>query len=153
VVGLVDRGWPAVSEDLCVLDLSGGRPVVWPGPPWVRRSHGLAGPAGAQPRFSSPDKIAWDIESALVNHPVPLGEIVFLEEPGDASVERQSLVSSEVVRRLAAHALWLGRSDEKGPRLFGPIVDVAGSAPATALRMPRRESWLDELPDVLAAAP
>ena len=149
LVGLVDAGWRAVSEDLCVIDLRTTPAMVWPGPPWVRRGHGQAGPRGSAPRFEAPDKVAWDIASAMVDGPVPLAEMVFLDEPGGTDVEQESLDTGEVVRRLARHALWLGHPDERGRRLFGPTVDVANQVRASRLRLPVSDSWLERLLAVL----
>ena len=39
LVGLIDAGWNAISEDVCIVDLGAAIPQIWPGPPWVRRHH------------------------------------------------------------------------------------------------------------------
>jgi hypothetical protein len=150
LVGLLRAGWDAVSEDTCVLDLRVNPPRVWPGPPWVRRAHGLEGPPGAQVRFTTPDKTAWDIAPWQAHEPVPVSELVFMEPPGGEEVSATAVGEVDAVPLLARHAVWLGHPDERGRRLFGPAVDVAGQIPARRLRLPVSPSWLDRLPDVLA---
>ncbi|HZN14855.1 MAG TPA: hypothetical protein VFB78_11335 [Acidimicrobiales bacterium] len=150
LVGLTAAGWRAVSEDLCVIDLRADPPVVWPGPPWVRRAHGLAGPAGSAPRFDTPDKTAWDIAPWQVDGPVELSQLVFLDQAGGSDVVDVAVSAPEAVQLLARHALWLGEPDDRGRRLFGPAVDLAARLPARRLRFPVSDLWLDRLLEVLA---
>ena len=148
LVGLIDAGWRAVSEDLCVVDLRGDEPVVWPGPPWLRRSPDQAGPEGAQARFTTPDKVAWDITAARTTAPTRVAEIVFLDAAGGDDVEQSPLEVIEVIPRLAKHAQWFGHPDDRGKRLFAPAVDVAGHVKARRVRVPISNSWLDMFRDL-----
>jgi hypothetical protein len=145
LIGLVNAGWPAISEDLCAIDLRTRPLSVWPGPPWVRRAHGSPGPEGAAVRFETPDKKGWDIAPWQVDKPVPLTSIVFLEEPGGDEVVVTAVDRRDAVRLLARHAVWYGKADDRGPRLFGGTVDVASQVPARAMRFPISESWVDRL--------
>lgn len=150
LVGLTDAGWRPISEDLCALDLRNGAPVVWPGPPWVRRVHGETGPAGSTVRFRAHDKTAWDIGPLQTTRAVDLGLVVFLDAPGGAIPRCEAVSRPEVVRRLAADSVWLDDPDRRGSALFEPVSRVSGAVPAVALQAPRRASWLDGLPDLLA---
>jgi hypothetical protein len=150
LVGLLGGGWQAVSEDVCVIDLRSDVPMVWPGPPWVRRAHGLAGPPGATVRFETPDKVAWDVAPWQVDGPVPIAELIFLDEAGGDAVSSTTVRGSEAVPLLARHAMWLGAQDDRGRRLFGPAVDVTGKVPCRRVRFPISDSWLDRLLEVVA---
>ena len=149
LVGLVDAGWAAVSEDLCTIDLRGERALVWPGPPWVRRGHGLPGPNGAAARFTTPDKTAWDIASRQVDRPVPVDELVFLEAPGGAAPDSVAVSAPDAVAGLAHHAMWLREPGLRAAELFGPTVAVANAAPARRIRLPRSPDWLENLVELL----
>jgi hypothetical protein len=151
LVGMIDAGWQALSEDVCAIDLRGEVPVAWPGPPWVRRAYGEPGPAGAELRFDTPDKVAWDLSPWQATGPVPVGRLVFLDPPGGTSPRWQALTQPEAARDLAAHAAWL-RDPAEAPRsLFGLSLTLTRHVRCDHLRLPRRASWLDDLPDVLGA--
>ena len=147
LVGLIDGGWQAVSEDLCAIDLRGDRPVVWPGPPWVRRAG--PGPHGAEVRFETPDKTAWDLAPWLVDEPVPVRSIVALEPPGGQAIERRELGKADALAALARHAFWLGAPDERAGAVFRPCVRVVGAVPVASLRSPVDPGWVGPLRDRL----
>jgi hypothetical protein len=149
-VGLIEAGWRAVSEDICTVDLRGDDPVIWPGPPWVRREG--AGPAGSTARFTTMDKTAWDIAPWQIDSPVAIASFVFLRPPGSPSVQRDALTQAEALPLLARTILWLGDQQHRASATFGPCVRVAGSAPAMRVRLPRAEGWLEEAEPVLRAA-
>ena len=152
LVGLTDAGWAPVTEDLCAIDLRGPAPVLWPGPPWVRRVHGEPGPAGAAVRFETYDKTGWDIGPRQPGEPVTLGAIVSLEAPGGNRPVCAALPRAEGVRRLAADAVWLHEGDDRGRAQFGMVTQVTGAVPTMQLQVPRDQSWLDPVPELLAAA-
>jgi hypothetical protein len=153
LVGLVDAGWQALSEDVCAVDLRGDVPVAWPGPPWVRRAHGEPGPSGAGQRFDGADKTAWDIAPWQEGGAVPVEQVVFLGPPGGDEPERRPLSAPEAVRELAGHTAWL-RDPADGPQeLFGLAVAFAGQVSTARLRLPRDPAWLDRLRAVLDVRP
>lgn len=145
LVGLVEAGWTPLSEDVCVVDLSGPDPVVWPGPPWVRRRHGEPGPRGAPVLFETSEKTAWDVGGFRnAPGPTPVGALVLLEPPGPGvSPTRTALEPGRAIGALAPHAVWLGDSREAGRRLFAPVAEVAARVPVSALRLPVSDDWLD----------
>jgi hypothetical protein len=151
LVGLVDAGWTAVTEDLCTVDLRGEQPMVWPGPPWVRIAHGRAGPIGARPRFETGDKTAWDIASVQAREPRAVTQLVLLDTPGGEAPMVEAVAGSAAIRDIAHHAVWLGEQDERGRRLFRPTAEMATRVPTVRLRLPRHESWLDSVPELLAS--
>jgi hypothetical protein len=151
LVGLINAGWRAVTEDVCAIDLGGPEPMVWPGPPWVRRHHGLPGPDGAASRFDAPDKTAWDTEPWRVSEPVPVGEIVIMDKAGgERSVEELS--PPDAVRLLARHAQWFGDPDGRGRALFDRVADIALRVPARQARLARRDDWVDDLLEIVRPA-
>lgn len=147
LVGLAEAGWAPLSEDVCVIDLSGPEPLVWPGPPWVRRMHGEPGPRGSKAMFESSEKTAWDLGPFRVAPaPAPVAGIFLLDAPSTgAQTERTALGRGEAVGALAPHAVWLGDGRETGRRLFGPVTVVASRVPVSVLRLPRRRDWVDLL--------
>lgn len=151
VVGLVAAGWRPISEDLCAVDLRGPAPVVWPGPPWVRRVRGEPGPVGASVRFETPDKTGWDIAPNQARSPVPLAAIVFLDAPGVEDPVCTPVARPERIGRLADDAVWLLEPDGRGPALFGKVARLTASVPAWRVRLRASPSWLDPVPDLLAA--
>jgi len=153
LVRMIDEGWEAVSEDVCGIDMRDGVPRVWPGPPWVRRAHGEAGPLGSVPRFQTPDKTAWDIASAQAGGSLPVTGLVFLEPPGGDQPEWEPVPQADVVRVLARHAAWL-RDPAEAPRSLFPLaMRLAAAVRVARLRLPRSTTWLDDLPAVLASGP
>ena len=145
LVGLVEAGWTPLSEDVCVVDLSGSDPVVWAGPPWIRRRHGEPGPRGAPVLFETSEKTAWDVAGFRdAPGPTPVGAVVLLQPPGPGlSPTRTVLEPGRAIGALAPHAVWLGDSREAGRRLFGPVAEVAARVPVSALRLPVSDDWLD----------
>lgn len=149
LVALVTAGWQPISEDMCVIDLRHDAAVVWPGPPWVRRAG--AGPPGAGTRFDAVDKTAWDIAPWQVDEPQPLGRLVFLEPAGGDRVVHEPVTRPDAIAALARHTVWLGVQDERSIATFGPCVRITGAVPATRLRLPVSDSWLDLAVGALAA--
>jgi hypothetical protein len=150
LVRLIDDGWRALSEDLCVIDLRDGtRPRLLPGPPWVRVAHGESGPRDAPVAFASLDKTAWDLAALRATVPVPLARVVLLDAPGGDAVLREDMSHADALRALARHAVWLLDSGERGRRLFEPVAKVASNVPATRVRLPRRDGWRDAVPESL----
>ena len=147
LVGLVEAGWAPLSEDVCVVDLSGPEPVVWPGPPWVRRHHGEPGPRGSRVLFESSEKTAWDVAPFReASGPVPVAGLVVLARPvPGARPERVGIRGGETIGALAPHAVWLGDSREAGRRLFAPVAEAAARIPVSELRLPLAENWVDLL--------
>lgn len=147
LVGLVEAGWTPLSEDVCVIDLAGPEPLVWPGPPWVRRRHGEGGPKGAAVLFESTEKTAWDVgpfRGAI--GPTPVSSLILLEPPvARSDPERTVLQSGEAIAALAPHAVWLGDQGELGRWLFGPIAEAASRIRVSKLRLPVRDDWVDLL--------
>jgi hypothetical protein len=147
LVGLVDAGWTPLSEDVCVIDLSGAGPVVWPGPPWIRRRHGEPGPRGAPVLFRTSEKTAWDVGPFRdAPGPTTLAGLVLLTQPvAGARPELTALRRAEAIGALAPHAVWLGDARDAARRLFGPVAEVAARTPVSALRLPVRDDWVDVL--------
>ena len=147
LVGLAEAGWTPLSEDVCVVDLSGPAPVVWPGPPWIRRRHGEPGPGRATVLFETSEKTAWDVGRFRdAPAPVPL-EGLFLFDPPEPGVQptRIALEPGRAIGALAPHAVWLGDSREAARRLFGPVADLATRVPVSVLRLPVSDDWIDLL--------
>lgn len=147
LVGLVESGWEPLSEDVCVVDLSGPEPLAWPGPPWVRRHHGEPGPRGSRVLFESSEKTAWDVAPFReAMGPVPVAGLVLLSPPvPGARPERGAVRRGEAIGALAPHAVWLGDSREAGSRLFATVAEAAARIPVSELRLPVAENWVDLL--------
>lgn len=154
LVGLVDAGWTPLSEDVCVIDLAGPVPLVWPGPPWVRRRHGESGPTGASVLFESSEKTAWDLSPFRdAPGPAPVTSLLVLEPPlDDGDPRRRTLTSGEAIGAIAPHAVWLGDRDQSGRRLFAPVADAAARLPVSRLQLPVRDDWVDLLVSTLDEA-
>lgn len=152
LVAAVDTGFLAVSEDLCVLDLRGEVPLVWPGPPWVRRRRGEPGPRDATVRFETRDKTAWDLTGRQIRGPIPLAGFVGLEQPQGTAPRLQALARPDAIRRLAADIVWLGHPDDRAAASFAGVARVSGVVAASTLQLPLGPSWLDQAPRLLAAA-
>jgi hypothetical protein len=105
---------------------------------------------GAVPRFDTPDKTGWDIARAQVVAATPVARLVFLERPGGSEARAHAVPPANGVRLLAMHAVWLGDPDERGPQLFGPLLDLAHLVPGVGLRLPLDPSWLAGVPPVFA---
>jgi hypothetical protein len=103
-------------------------------------------------RFETPDKTAWDIATRQHSAPVPVSRLVFLDPPGGDTPRWQILSQPEAIKALAAHAVWLRAPEEAGRELFGLAATVTSHVTAARLRLPRRASWLEELPAVLQSA-
>ena len=151
LVALIDGGWRAVSEDVCALDLRREPPLVWPGPPWVRRAYGEGGPTGARLRFHTPDKAAWDIAPWQVEAAVPVSRLVFLDPPRADAPAWQTVSRAEAVAALARHAVWLADPARRARASFGPVVEVTAQVPGFRSRLPFGPSRPDELCRLLAA--
>ncbi len=151
LVGLVDAGWRAVSEDICAVDFRTGTPMLWPGPPWVRLSVGQQGPMGSEAIFDAAHKTGWDIAAVQTLEPVPVTQVVLLESPGGDAASLERLPAPSAIRELARHAVWLEDQADRGTRLFGPTAELVGKVPTFRLQLPRRDSWLAEVPDLLAS--
>jgi hypothetical protein len=151
VVGLLDAGWTAVSEDLCAIDLRGDAPVVWPGPPWVRIGLKQPGPVGSDVAFDAVHKTAWDIGAAQTRAAVSVTQLVLLEPPGGDAPSFEPVPIAVAIREFAHHAVWLGEADERGQRLFGPTAELTSKVPTSRLRLPRSDAWLTGVPEILAA--
>jgi energy-coupling factor transporter ATP-binding protein EcfA2 len=150
LVALIAAGWHAISEDMCVVDLRRDAAAVWPGPPWVRRTD--TGPPGSSARFEAADKTAWDIAPWQVDEPQPLGQLVFLEPAGGDRAVHETVARPHAIAALARHTVWLGDQDQRSVATFRPCVTIAGAVPATRLRLPVSDSWLDLAVDALGAA-
>ena len=147
LVALAEAGWTPLSEDVCVLDLAGPLPVVWPGPPWVRRLHGEPGPRGSTVLFESSEKTAWDLGGFRhAPGPTPVREVLIVQPPEAGVVaSRTRLHPGDAIRAVAAHAVWLGDARESGRHLFGGVAEVAARIPVSAVRMPRSDTWTESL--------
>jgi hypothetical protein len=153
LVRLVDAGWRALSEDVCALDLRGATPMAWPGPPWVRRRRSEPGPDGATARFESPDKTAWDIAPVMAGAPTPVSTVVLLEPPGGDAPRWEPLSQPDAVRAIAQHAMWLRDPADAPERLFRLALQLTRRVECARLRLPRRERWLEDLPEILSRGP
>jgi hypothetical protein len=146
LVGLVDAGWTAISEDVCVVDLGGpGAPRVWPGPPWVRRHHGEAGPAGATKMFTTSEKTAWDLTPWQARGALPVVGAVIMQPPAGDAPQWTPTDRATAIGLLAGHAVWLGDQETRGRHLFERVVAAAARIPVATLQMPRGADWLDHL--------
>jgi hypothetical protein len=141
LLGLIDAGWRAVSEDVCVVDLRGPRPVVWPGPPWLRRA-GTGPAASSAARFETPDKTAWDIAPLQTVDAVPVGEILFLESAGGAGTERELLAPAEVIRRLIRSTIWLSDPDRRAASTFHRAARLSKAIPCSRIRFAVADDWI-----------
>ncbi len=140
VVGLISSGWNAVSEDLSVVDLRNDTPMVWPGPPWVRREG--EGPPSAGARFETADKTAWDIARWQVDRPMPIARVVFLDRPGGDSVVWESVDRSHAIASIARFTSWLGDQADRAKSTFGACVKIAGAVEPARMRLPVTDDWL-----------
>lgn len=152
LVGLIDAGWRAVSEDLCVVDLRGPTPAVWPGPPWVRRAaEGPAASAGA--RFQAPDKTAWDISSVRVVDAVPVDEILFLEPAGGERIVRERLSAGDGVGRLTRSTTWLTDPGRRARATFHRVASVSRAIRSARVRFPVADDWIRSAVATVADGP
>jgi hypothetical protein len=151
LVGLVERGWTSISEDLCAVELSKKTPTVWPGPPWVRIRSTEPGPEGASKVFESAEKAGWDLSSCQATEALPVARIVVLQRPGGESVSWSRLVPGAAIAWLATHAAWLGDPDEGGARLFPLVARASSAAEVVALRIPVGAKWVEDLAEALDA--
>jgi hypothetical protein len=150
LVGLVDAGWSAVSEDTCAIDFRTGTPMLWPGPPWVRLRVGQQGPVGSEPIFHAAHKTGWDLAARLTREPRAITQVVLLEPPGGDAPSLEQLPAPVAIRGLASHAVWLEEQEDRGSRLFAPTAELVSKVPTFRLQLPRSDSWLAEVPDLLA---
>lgn len=146
---LVEAGWEALSEDVCVVDLASTIPTVWPGPPWVRLRTGERGPTGGEALFSTGDKTAWDLSPWRSAQPARVGAIVAVDPPGGAVPRWEPLERSAALAELATHGIWLGPPAERGRRLFPAVASAATRLAVARLRVPRDLAWRDQLVGVL----
>ena len=151
LVGLVDAGWAAMSEDVCVIDLAASPPQVWPGPPWVRRLSGERGPATAGRRFRAGPKTAWDLTPWMATGPKTVAGIFVLDPPVGSEPRRTPLEHSAVLRALATHAVWLGDPAGRSRATFAGTAAAAVRIPAAAISFPRTPDWLDQLAAAVSA--
>lgn len=148
VVGLVDAGWRAVTEDLCALDLRSSVPAVWPGPPWVRRRPDEPGPAGATVAFETADKVAWALGARQARSPATLAALARLEEPGGAGPEVHPVDTPAGLGLVGANALWFDDLERRAATQFGPAARVARAVPVWSVRFPRAAGWLADVPGI-----
>lgn len=152
LVAAIDAGYRPLSEDLCVVDLRGSVPVVWPGPPWVRRRRGEPGPRGARARFDTYDKTAWDIAPRQVVAALPLACVLGVQPPGGAAPSLTPVPRAEALRRLASDTVWLGDPARREVAMFEAVARVSGAVPFASLQLPLSPSWLDGVLPFLADA-
>jgi hypothetical protein len=126
--------------------------MVWPGPPWVRITHGKVGPHGSRQLFDSKFKTGWDISASQATGPTAVTRVVLLEAPGGDDALFEPIPPPAAIRALARHGVWLGDQDERARRLFGPTAGLVAKVPTMRLRLPRSDSWLDKVPSLLASA-
>lgn len=149
LTGLVAAGWEAISEDQCVIDLSTGSPLVWPGANWVRVRTGVSVPAPIHTvRFHALDKVAWDVDQWTRRSPTRVTRLVFLESPGDPLWE--PVAPAVAIGMLARQSPWHHGYDVFGQSAFAQLVDLALAVPARRLRLPRSERWLEDAVAVLS---
>lgn len=148
LVALIENGWQAVSEDLCVIDLRHDQPSVWPGPPWVRRS--AHGPSGAASRFQTADKTAWDIAPWQTGRASLVAHLVFMEPAGGDATVCERISTADAIPRFVHHNVWLGWPPKRAETTFRPAVTVASSAPAARLRLSVASDWAKEAVVVLS---
>ena len=140
LLGLLDAGWRAVSEDVCSIDLRDDRrPRVWPGPPWLRRAG--RGPVGSVPRYELPDKTAWDISPVLADEPVTVGRVVFLEPAGGDEIVWSFLEPGRALAGLTSSSIRLSDPERRAQLTFGTTALVASRVPAARLRLPVSDDW------------
>jgi hypothetical protein len=139
VLALLAAGWRAVSEDVSTLDLRGSHPLVWPGPPWLRRAGG--GPAGSASLYELPDKTAWDISPQLVEHPVRVARIVFMDTAGGDDIQWSPVAGGRAIGALAASSMWLSDPSRRAEATFGASAHIAARVPSLRLRLPVSDDW------------
>lgn len=149
LIALMAAGWAPISEDVCVVDLTGLEPRVWPGPPWVRVRHDEAGPAGMDPVFRTSEKTAWGLGARQPDGAVPVGVVLSLEPPGGEETHLSSLSPPAAIEAVAGHAVWLGEHEQRARHLFGPVAAVASRVPVVRLRLPHDPDWVDQLTALL----
>lgn len=150
LAGLIDAGWSAVSEDVCAVDLRGPIPVVWPGPPWLRRAG--PGPGASAPRYQTLDKTAWDIAPMQTVDATPIDEIIFLESAGGERAEREQLPAAEVVRRLTLSTIWLTDPDARTRSTFHRTARLSRTIRCARVRFPVAADWLRTAATALEAS-
>lgn len=150
LVALIDAGWTPLSEDLCALDQRGTTPTAWAGPPWVRVSHGAAGPVHASMQFDSVDKSGWDIAALQPSTPLPLTDVIHLVPPGGDAPSLTTLSAAEALPVIARHAVWLLEPEERGRRSFAAAARLSSAVRVHQLQLPRSDSWTNAAIDQLS---
>jgi hypothetical protein len=154
LAGLVAAGWEALSEDQCVIDLSGRSPMVWPGPNWVSLSHEVSVPQPIRTvRFSAQAKVAWDLDPWTRRAPAQLSRIVVLEPAGGREPVWERIEPGMMIGVLARQTPWHQEHDRFGQEVFGKLVDVAARVPCHRLRLPRSPQWLPRAMALLTGGP
>lgn len=145
---LVARGWTALSDDVCIVDV--GRRQVWPGPRWTRLRRGdLPSGRGWRRRFEDESKTAWDLVPRMRHLPADIDRLIFLRRSPTPPLQWRPLPAESAVGQLAAHAPWL-LDPEQGPRhLFPAAVRLARRVPAFELTVPQGRDWAERAAAVL----
>ncbi len=147
LVAMIDAGWRPVAEDISVIDQRGGRPVVWPGAPWVRTTR--EGPRGATVSFQAVDKTAWDISAWCLDEPVAVERVIFMRSPGGDRPAIDDLDRAATIARLGSRTVWLLEPHLRAKAAFPQLVRFAGQVPAAELRLPVAEGWTELALEVL----
>ena len=140
--GLLGRGWEAISDDVCVIDVGAGAAQVWPGPSWARLSRSAAKPDGDwRPRYEDEIKDAWDLDPFMRREAATVSRIVFLERKDAAALGWRSIAGEEAIGRLAPLAPWLLEPVAAREHVFPLVVSLASAAPSFLLEVPDGPGW------------
>ena len=158
---LEQRGFPVVSDDICLLDPGSGgegRPRVIPVAPALKLWRSALDHLGALPErlprvWSREDKYRLRIGHS--EERLPLREIVFLEweEDGSADVSFARVEGVQAVHRLMGytHFDYLMKATGRQAESFLQSAAILRSVPAVALRRPRDFSLLQRVTDEVVA--
>ncbi len=152
---LVQRGFPVVADDVCLIDLTlGKQAMVIPAAPWLKLWRNslqhLGRHAGGLERvFSEDDKYRWPVESPL--HPEPIGTLIFLEFEDRSEPTLQELSPLEAIPLLMdlTHQAYVLQATGQLQENFLRCSRVSAQAKAYRLIRPWGLENLDATADVL----
>lgn len=150
VAGLARRGWPILSDDLCAVDLSTGKPMAHSCAPWVKLCPDAAGDISDAQVIR--DKVWVPLGSRFQDRPVPLSTVLVITDgQSDGPVEFLPLTGAgalceagQIVSRWrrAQKAMGMGV-------LFPRLTDLVGAVRFYRLVRPRVRARLDEVLDAI----
>lgn len=137
---LAAHGHTLLSDDVCVLDLSGPAPLVLPSFPrvklWPRSMEALGFTSPKQPQDGEKHHFRFQPVESFIPTPVPLSAIYFLRPTEDPAEEGMTPLSPiEAVPQLDSQVYRsiLARQMGRAPELFAATARLAGAVPVRLL--------------------